>query len=410
MQSLFRKEVVDQRADRLQGNVSIAVPISWQVISYGLFVVLVIVVAFLSLASYSRVATATGIIVVDKGVAAIMPTRAGVVAGLVVRDGQSVEEGAPLAVIRSEEELRRGGTAPDRVRNAVQQQDRQLASQQALLLKAAQAEQARLAAQSEGITKEIIELDRQTAAQRRLIEVAANELNQARSLADRGFISRRDLETRESTLLIRQQQLAQLEQVRATRRSSVLEAGRSIAQAEAAAQGQSAAVQSERAELAQQLAQAEAAEGYTLTSPVSGRVTAMTARLGQAALPDQALMSVVPTGGTLQAELHVPTSAAGFLEIGQQVRLSIDAFPFQQFGTVEASIAEISAVASPKIIPQGGAVPIYLVRARLSRDTMQAFGRNQALLPGMTLSARIVTQRRSLLEWLFEPLFAMRQR
>jgi membrane fusion protein len=39
-----------------------------------------------------------------------------------------------------------------------------------------------------------------------------------------------------------------------------------------------------------------------------------------------------------------------------------------------------------------------------------AFGRNEALIPGMTLSARIVTEKQSLLEWLFEPLYAVRQR
>jgi membrane fusion protein len=39
-----------------------------------------------------------------------------------------------------------------------------------------------------------------------------------------------------------------------------------------------------------------------------------------------------------------------------------------------------------------------------------AFGRYQPLQPGMTLTARIVTEKRSLLRWLFEPIYAVRNR
>ena len=52
-------------------------------------------------------------------------------------------------------------------------------------------------------------------------------------------------------------------------------------------------------------------------------------------------------------------------------------------------------------------VPVYLVTAELAEPFVRAFGRRQPLLPGMTLSARIVAERQSLLHWLFEPLFAV---
>ena len=34
----------------------------------------------------------------------------------------------------------------------------------------------------------------------------------------------------------------------------------------------------------------------------------------------------------------------------------------------------------------------------------------EELVPGMSLTARIVTENQSLIEWLFEPLFAVRNR
>ncbi len=407
---LFRKEVLEHRADRLQGDVSLAVPVSWQIIGFLLLTALVVALAFLGTASYSRAETVAGAIALDRGVASIVPSRPGIVADLPAREGQRVAAGDPLVAIRSEEDMPGGRTAPRRIMEALQEQDSRLASQTSLVMSAAGAERDRIASQIAGGEQEIASLDTQIASQQRLIEVAENEFNEVQGIATKGFISRRDLEAREAALIARRQQLSQLEQARAAKTASLAEARRAIAQAGATAQAQAAGVQSSRAALAQQLAQAESAQGYTLTSPIAGTVTAITARLGQPASVQVPLMIVMPANATLRAELYIPTSAAGFLQIGQDVRLAVDAFPYQRFGTVDARITQISSVAVPKATPDGGAVPVYLVTAEIADPSVVAFGRKQPLLPGMTFSARIVTQKQSLFEWLFEPLFAVRNR
>jgi membrane fusion protein len=407
---LFRQEVLEHRADRLHGEVSIAIPISWQIIGFTLLAALATALVFLFSASYARIETVSGAVVLDRGVASIVPSRPGIVADIPAREGQHVRPGQPLVQIRSEEDLASGRTAPRRIRDALEQQDQRLASQTALMMNAAGAEQSRLAAEIAGLGQEIASLEAQIAEQRRLVEVAANEYREVQGVATKGFISRRDLEARESALIGRRQQLAQLQQARAAKSADMAEAQRAIAQAGAAAQAQAAGVQSSRAELVQRLAEVETAQGYTLTSPVAGTVTAVTARVGQAANQQQPLMVVMPADATPRAELYVPTSAAGFLAVGQDVRLAVDAFPYQRFGTVKARVVQISSVAIPKVTAEGTAVPVYLVTAELSEPSVVAFGLRQPLLPGMTLSARIVTERQSLFEWLFEPLYAVMKR
>ena len=409
-QPLFRKEALAHRAERLHGDVAVALPMSWQVIGYLLLAALAGALIFLGLASYSRVETVAGAVVLDKGVAPIVPSRRGIVLALMARDGQRVKAGDPLVEIRSEEDMGAGGTAPQRVIEALREQDRRLADQTALVMSAAGAERQRLAARIRGLNEEIKSLDNQIADQQRLVAVAENEYRDVQGVAQKGYISHRDLEAREAALIARRQQLSQLRQARASKSSDILEAGRSIPQAGATASAQAAGVQSDRAELAQQVAQAEAAKGYTLRSPVDGIVTAVMARLGQPAAQDQQLMSIMPAGGKPRVELYVPTRAAGFLAQGQEVRLAVDAFPYQRFGTVEARITEISSAAIPRPVAEGGTVPVYLVTAELKQPWVWAFGRRQPLLPGMTLSARIVTEKQSLLEWLFEPVFAVRRR
>ena len=48
--------------------------------------------------------------------------------------------------------------------------------------------------------------------------------------------------------------------------------------------------------------------------------------------------------------------------------------------------------------------------ARLERQTITAYGNEVALRPDMTLRADIVFDRRSLIEWLFDPLLSARGR
>jgi membrane fusion protein len=94
---LFRSEVATFRADRLFGDVAIAVPIAWLALATLIFGSLISAIAFISAASYARVETVTGAIVPDTGVSLIVPTRSGVIATLPVREGQLVATGTTLA-------------------------------------------------------------------------------------------------------------------------------------------------------------------------------------------------------------------------------------------------------------------------------------------------------------------------
>jgi membrane fusion protein len=54
--------------------------------------------------------------------------------------------------------------------------------------------------------------------------------------------------------------------------------------------------------------------------------------------------------------------------------------------------------------------PVFRVRVALARDDIQAYGEAIPLQPGMLLSADVVFDRRSLIRWLFDPLFAVAER
>lgn len=149
--------------------------------------------------------------------------------------------------------------------------------------------------------------------------------------------------------------------------------------------------------------------GAMITAPVTGQVIVAEAREGMVANANSTLFVLAREGGRLQARMLVPSRAIGFLESGQEVRLAVDAFPFQRFGSVRAQITQISGTA---LMPGQAEVPLafqdasYIVNADLVGNDLQAYGQSVRIENGMQFSADIIIDRRSLIEWLLDPLYA----
>ena len=400
----------DRLPPRLPGEVLISLPLSWQAVGYLVCAILIGAALFLVTATYSRVETVNGSIVLDKREAQIVPTRSGVVASVAVEDGQSIRKGQTLVAIRSEERMLGGVAGPDETIEALARADSELASQAALGLEAAAEERRRLDDRSRGLRLEIASIAAQERAQIRLVELAEGEFARAEAVAERGFISRRDINQREGMLIERRQQMAHLAQLRFSKEADLQQVERARAEADVKARSQAAGIQSSRAQLRERAIGAETAKGYVLAAPVAGVVTATTARVGQPAVEGAPLMLIIPQGSTMRAELLVPTQAAGFLEVGQEVKLAVNAFPYQRFGVLPGRISRISGVPVPRQTDDGRTSSVYLVQVDLERTWIYAFGRRQPLSPGMELTARMIIQRQTLFEHLFEPLYAVLRR
>lgn len=404
---LFRREAVESSTNRLHGEVSLAVPMSWQTIGFLLFGTLVIVASFLLLASYSRIEKVDGVIAPDRGVAGIVARRGGVLSEVKVVEGQSVVAGQVLAAIRTDEDVS-GGGAQQRVLDAMGRQDSDLASQGSAIAASATADRSLLVARASSLRGEIADLDRQITEQATLIESARQDLDSVREVANRGFISGRDMRNREETLVSRRQRSSALSQERAAKFGALEEAVRGSARIDADARARGAELAASRSDLARQMAGSQTARSYEITAPIAGTVSALGAKVG-VSVADTRIMTIVPDKAILRAELAVPSQAIGFIAVGQTVRLAIDAFPYQKFGTIDARIVSVSAT-TPGMSQDVGKPMTYPVVAEIPKAWVDAYGGRRKLLPGMSLSARIETERQSLLHWLLDPLFAVSKR
>lgn len=87
------------------------------------------------------------------------------------------------------------------------------------------------------------------------------------------------------------------------------------------------------------------------------------------------------------------------------------AFPYQKFGTAEGTVRSVSrTVLAPDEVAIPGLdvqEPVFRVKVTLASDVVTAYGQDMPIQPGMTVSAGIVTDSRSLLEWLLDPIYAV---
>ncbi len=403
--SLFRDEVIANRRQKLQGNVNMALPISWQVIGLLLFASILAAAVFLSLASYSRIETISGEISPNTGITQIIPRRLGVIEWVEIADGEFVSEGDILVKIDTDVAQEGGVTESQTLLDTLNVRESVIKVQQRQVALAASENLSQSRARILGLQADLAGLQEQISVQEGLVTSARDQLDQAKKIAKGGFISTRDIRVREETYLARRQQLTQLRQTSALRQASIEEARRAAKQASASSKGEVAALESQLIDTVQRKNSVSASKSYQIAAPVSGQVTALTANIGQVVSPQAPIMSIIPRFSKLEAKLYAPTEAVAYLDVGNEVTVKI-----AQLGSVRAEITQIAR--APVVQSDANGVPVaaYVVTAKLSRNYVKASGKNERLLAGMALTASIQTRKQSLVRWLFEPLFEVQER
>ena len=413
MSDLFRKEAVSHATRRLSGTVVLATPLSVRLLGLFFGGIVVAAVFFASMATYARKATVTGWLVPDLGLIRATAVAAGSVQAVSAKEGEVVESGARLAEIRIGSE-----TAAGNVGEMVAQQ---LRAEAEATRERARSRIDRLSAETEQslarLTKlriELQQIQQQATLQEQRLGLARQEVARSEEIAARGLLPRRDLEARRQAALSSEQELAGQRRQFASIEREIADINARMSAIVIEKETTDAESRSAEASLQQRIFDAEARRVQLVLAPVGGRVAALPVAAGQPVAVGATVAVILPQGGKLEAELLAPTRAVGFVRPGQEVSLMMQAFPHQRFGTVKGTVRTMSTtVLGPTEISIPGLSiqePVFRVRVTLPSDAIRAYGETVPLQPGMLLSADIVFDRRSLIQWLFDPLFAVAQR
>lgn len=406
---LFRKKAIEHQGNRLYGDVALTTPVSTWALTGLLGAIIAGIGIALFLGSYARKETVSGWLIPDKGLVKIVSPQLGTIATVHVEEGQAVDAGAHLITLNLDTVFAGGDGV---IETALSELEAQIAEREKLIaltarrfeqdaktlrgqLASAQTELARVQEQSQVLNERII---------------AANGVLERYSLsADENAASILEVERQRESVLALEQSATQVSQQIDTKRGEITTLQNRLegqpVQRETALAELRQTVSSLRAERAQLSRQGS----MVMTAPVSGRVAALPVTNGQSIRPQELAIALLPEGGLLEAELFVPTRAAGFIREGQNVRVQFEAFPFQKFGVAEGTVATVSkTIFEPTELPVtlGLAEPVYRAVVSLDDQQVDAYGERFPLQAGMTLKADIVQEKRKLWEVLLEPLLS----
>ena len=410
---LFRQEALDYQSATGAGfgAPTGAYPKFWSIITFLLSAFVVALLVFLFSVDFARKETVRGRLRVDGSEATLRVERAGTIREVFVSDGDLVEVGDPVARIGSERFMADGGEFSSRAisdlgeeRIRVEQQIE--STHQETQLSTLSANRAR---------EDAVRQEREGLQQKRIVEARLLKARQRRddlaSLRERGLVIESMFNERAEAVAILEQSLVQIN-------SQILDARFEQERVQTEARRQALGASREVSRLEQRLlqidaevSQADANASHLVRAPISGRVTALRARTGEAAHPDTPLAIILPQDAKLIAEIYVPSRAIGFVEPGKSVKLLYDAFPYQKFGFARGTIMRVSGAAQlPQeigIIRQSSEA-LYRIEIALPEQTVMAYSQEMGLQAGMELTADIILEERRLYEWLIDPLRSAR--
>ena len=141
-----------------------------------------------------------------------------------------------------------------------------------------------------------------------------------------------------------------------------------------------------------------------LTAPADAVVLEI-AKLSQGSIVKEAetFFTLVPLGDVLEAEVQIESQDMGYVKVGAETTVKIDAYPFQKHGTMLGKLRTISQDAFRR---EGGAGAgaYYSGRVALETATLDRMPENGRLLPGMTMVAELKVGRRTVMSYLLWPL------
>jgi membrane fusion protein len=410
---LFRPEASEARRQRVEGEIVLTQPVAAQALVLLLCAVAALLAAWVMLGRYTRTETARGLLVTDSASAKVIAIRPGLVTELLVREGDLVRPGQRLATIRVEQSSDSGASAVAESLGAIDAQ-RGLTGEQVRIAGArAESERRRIAAALAGLRRQRADLEPQLALQQDAVASAQGLFERLQGVADKGFVSRVEVERRRQAWIAAREDLARLVQQHNALAAQEEGAAAELARVQADRSSEIVTAQVSAETLAQRRAELESQRAYAVTAPVGGRVAALQVAAGRTAEPGIPLMEIVPQGSALHAEVYAPTRAIGFVRPGQEVRLLYDAFPYQRFGSFRGRIVRVSStVLDPRQLAEPLKIdePVYRIEVRPAAQQLEAYGERLPLQPGMALTASIVLDRRSFLDWLLQPLDAVLRR
>lgn len=416
MSHLFRKEVFVAQQNKWTGQVILTRPFSFLFLTFCAFLIALCIIIFLIFGSYTNKTTVEGQLLPTMGVVRVYSSDIGTITHKFVEDGNFVKAGEPLFKLSTSRFGEKGNVQAKLAAEA--NLKKTLALQELERLKRIhQNEQKNVHNNIHRLNNQLENIKQQITGQNRQIRLAEKTLNKNKFLASQGAVSQQDKMTAESHLL---EQRSRLESLKLEQNNAIRELDeQKITLSSLPERHKTELSQLNRAitEMNQEILDFDLKSEQTIRASKSGYISTINVDIGQQVEPSKLLLSIVPEQTELVANLYIPSKAVGFIKPTDKVVLRYQAYPYQKFGHATGEIISVARTALGKQELSGLGIiftnptllnePAYLVKVKLEKQTIKAYGENKPLQIGMILEADILHERKKLYEWVLDPLYSI---
>jgi membrane fusion protein, adhesin transport system len=245
-------------------------------------------------------------------------------------------------------------------------------------------------------------LDEQMAAMQQSLEQLGKELSLTTPLVEQGVMS-------EVELLRLKRQYADMQSHMAERRNRYL----------TDASNEWVRVESELSQTRENtLAREDAFKKTVIRAPMDGIVkNVQQTTLGAVIQSGQNILEIVPVKDDMLVEAYVKPSEVAFLKVNQPAVVKLTAYDFNKYGGLEAVLDHISpdTLRDENKQRKPGSAPVdleegyYRILVRIVDQRVDRHGMRMNATPGMTATVEIKTGQKTVLEYLLRPLQTLTQ-
>lgn len=366
-----------------------------------------LVIAYVSFGSYTRKEVVVGHLSSSKGLIEIYPSRLGIMHEIYVDAGSRVKSGNELLAVFVTPDATSNQSNSEKLTSSLVEQIKILQDRKFAINSRKNQIHSQYNKQLENLYKQIEQSNRHLNLQKEHVNILKGRLDSVSKLFEKNLISRENKEKVEEFHL---SEMKSIEVIRSTKLdfiSRVSDIKSEILLLDENLKVDISRVDTEIEQAKQRLENINFETEYQISSPVDGVVVSLHEYNGQRVEMDKPILSILPEGSKIEAELLIPSSAVGFVKEGQQVKIRYHSFPHERFGSHKGVLKSISKTL---LRPDQVDVPIpintsvYRARVELPEGKISAFGETYPLQIGMSLEASIFLEERPLYEWIISPI------
>lgn len=411
-------------------------PTGGRIILWSVFIFVLSAIVWANYTSVDEVTIGQGKVIPSSQVQVIQNLEGGILKGINVRVGQSVEEGELLMTIENTEalsslreqqaermnlqaraarlEAESSGQAPT-FPEAIMNDFPEIVSRELDLFRNRQASlsanQAIFEQQIAQRQQEIVEQQAKLSNLQSTFQLASEEMKLTRPAYQAGAVSRVEMLQLERQVNQLQGDLEATKLALPRAQSALREARTKLeentAKFRADAQEQLTDIRGQLDQLRESnVSLVDKVDRTQVRSPVKGVIKQIQINtVGGVIKPGMSIMEIVPLEDSLLIEAKIKPEDIGFIKPELPAVVKLSAYDFSIFGGLTAKVENISA---DTILDEEGN-SFYMVRVRTDRNHLGPETSPLAIIPGMQSSVDIITGKKTVLDYLLKPIFKAKQ-